>query len=159
MALTEHEAPVVLALLQEYFRVPNNDAIRDPIKTIGHEKKCHQTLRVLLMFHDLSWPFSSDANGFFTQELWLANIQDINSWRTRCETWMYEFHAQLWTRQYPASAGFVAVTNPDLSGVSSKIWDFGTLLHNTTTPTTCIGPGIPAYQVTIPVESVFWNPR
>ncbi|CAG8619481.1 10066_t:CDS:2, partial [Funneliformis caledonium] len=75
--------------------------------------------------------------------------------------------AMLWTRQnvsptapagYTAPAGFIVSTNPNLPRVSFRLWDFGTLLYGTTNATACIAPGLPAYQVTIPIEDVFWNP-
>ncbi|GES91968.1 hypothetical protein GLOIN_2v1734856 [Rhizophagus clarus] len=109
----------------------------------------------------------------------IANTQDIGAWNTRCELWMREQYvryvfgikldnvrnngnrsmlARLWTRENPAPAGFVAVTNPDLPGVSVKSWDFGTLLYGTNNPTTCTQPGLPLYQVTIPIQAVFWDP-
>ncbi|RIB13870.1 hypothetical protein C2G38_2196716 [Gigaspora rosea] len=100
----------------------------------------------------------------------------------RCENWMHERYircvfgiklgkkishqdqvhrsmiTKLWTRQ--ALAGSVLSTNLTLAGagVHVKTWDFGTLLYGTFTPTNCISANLPAYQVTIPVLDIFWNP-
>ncbi|CAG8545112.1 4866_t:CDS:2 [Cetraspora pellucida] len=126
-------------------------------------------------------PPPSDANGFSHARIIVevANTQDIRTWNTRCELWMREQYvryvfgikldivrnngnrsmlARLWTRENPAPAGFVAVTNPNLPGVSVKNWDFGTLLYGTNNPTTCTRAGLPIYQVTIPIPAVFWDP-
>ncbi|CAG8563962.1 16180_t:CDS:2 [Racocetra fulgida] len=67
-------------------------------------------------------------------------------------------NAKLWTRQ--ALAESVLSTNLTLAGagVHVKTWDFGTLRYGTFTPTNCISANLPAYQVTIPVLDIFWNP-
>ncbi|RIB17977.1 hypothetical protein C2G38_2037281 [Gigaspora rosea] len=131
-------------------------------------------------------PPPSNTNGFSHARIIveIANAQDIPTWNTRCELWMHEQYvryvfgikldfirnnghrsmlARLWTRENPAPPGFVAVTNPNLPGVSvknaSKIsWDFGTLLYGTDNPTACIRAGLLNYQVTIPISAVFWDP-
>ncbi|CAG8725641.1 6471_t:CDS:2 [Rhizophagus irregularis] len=66
--------------------------------------------------------------------------------------------ARLWTRMNPILAGFVALTDPTLPGVSVKFWDFGTLQYSGDNPTGCIRAGLPNYQTTILVLAVFWNP-
>ncbi|CAG8470640.1 850_t:CDS:2 [Funneliformis caledonium] len=75
--------------------------------------------------------------------------------------------ATLWTRQnvsptapvgYVAPPGFTVSTDPNLPRVSFRTWDFGTLLYGTTNANACTAPNLPAYQVTIPIEDVFWNP-
>ncbi|PKY55039.1 hypothetical protein RhiirA4_474234 [Rhizophagus irregularis] len=43
--------------------------------------------------------------------------------------------ARLWTLMNPVSAGFVALTDPNLPGVSVKFWDFGTLQYGSNNPT------------------------
>ncbi|PKC06160.1 hypothetical protein RhiirA5_419964 [Rhizophagus irregularis] len=66
--------------------------------------------------------------------------------------------ARLWTCMNPILAGFVALTDPTLPGVSVKFWDFGTLQYSGDNPTGCIRAGLPNYQTTILVLAVFWNP-
>ncbi|CAB4382476.1 unnamed protein product [Rhizophagus irregularis] len=46
--------------------------------------------------------------------------------------------ARLWTRMNPVSAGFVALTDSTLPGVSVKFWDFDTLQYGGNNPTGCI---------------------
>ncbi|RHZ52445.1 hypothetical protein Glove_461g79 [Diversispora epigaea] len=99
----------------------------------------------------------------------IGNTQSITSWEARCENWMHEIYvryvfgvkldnAKLWTRR--ALAGSVLSTDLTLAevGVHVKTWDFGTLQYGTHTPTDCTRINLPAYQVTIPVSDVFWNP-
>ncbi|RHZ81670.1 hypothetical protein Glove_117g31 [Diversispora epigaea] len=112
----------------------------------------------------------------------IGNIRNTASWETRCENWMHENYvrcvfgvklddsislqgrahrsmiAKLWTRR--ALAGSVLSTDPTLAGVGVRVktWDFGTLQYGTYTPTNCTRVNLPAYQVTIPVSDVFWNP-
>ncbi|CAJ0763256.1 15027_t:CDS:2 [Entrophospora sp. SA101] len=63
----------------------------------------------------------------------------------------------LWTRQIPAPPT-VSRAVPTLPGVFTQKWDFGTLQYNSNQATGCNGPGIPAYQVNIPISNVFWDP-
>ncbi|CAG8456801.1 10682_t:CDS:2 [Ambispora leptoticha] len=39
-----------------------------------------------------------------------------------------------------------------------RVWDFGTLQKGSQVATGCNAPNLPAYQVSIPVSDVFWNP-
>ena len=41
--------------------------------------------------------------------------------------------------------------------LSKKQWDFGTV-HKGNRPTGCNAPGIPAYQISIPISDVFYDP-
>ncbi|CAG8610001.1 5549_t:CDS:2, partial [Racocetra persica] len=37
-------------------------------------------------------------------------------------------------------------------------WEFGTHSRGNNNPTACNAPGLPAFQVNIPVSEVFWDP-
>ncbi|CAB4437754.1 unnamed protein product [Rhizophagus irregularis] len=53
---------------------------------------------------------------------------------------------------YAVLLGFTALMNPNLLR-----WDFSTLLYGTTNATACTSLNLTAYQMTIPIEDVFWN--
>ena len=37
-------------------------------------------------------------------------------------------------------------------------WDFGTLQKQLQIPTACNAPGLPQYQIQVPVSEIFWDP-
>nr|CAG8632710.1 10095_t:CDS:2 [Entrophospora candida] len=63
--------------------------------------------------------------------------------------------ARLYTRQTTPSPNHVAIIGQP--GVYFEEWEFGTLDVNGNA-TACNGLGLPAYQINIPVQEVFWNP-
>ncbi|RHZ83407.1 hypothetical protein Glove_94g18 [Diversispora epigaea] len=128
MANIEHS--IAAAILFRYFDIPNNDeTIFSPIKIVGISGQQYVAVFPCTPYVPRpNVPHSGPPPSY-------AN-------------------AQLWTRQNSAPA----VTNPNLPGVSVKMWEFGTLLYDTTIPTTCTRPGMPAYQVTIPVAITEWVP-
>ncbi|CAJ0911568.1 8618_t:CDS:2, partial [Entrophospora sp. SA101] len=63
--------------------------------------------------------------------------------------------ARLYTRQTTPSPNHVAIIGQP--GVYFEEWEFGTLDVNGNA-TACNGLGLPAYQINITVQEVFWNP-
>ncbi|RHZ90263.1 hypothetical protein Glove_1g48 [Diversispora epigaea] len=68
---------------------------------------------------------------------------------------MCEVAARLYTRQAIPLPNHVTVIGQP--GIYFEEWEFGTLDVNGH-GTACTGPGLPAYQVNIPIQEVFWNP-
>nr|CAG8560788.1 9050_t:CDS:2 [Entrophospora candida] len=197
MANSDHEC--VISVLQECFRVPNNNVICGPIKVYGqpfHYNPINITEKMapdVAVYPNIAYvprpgvlhpgPPPSDTNGLPHARIIceIANAQNIATWNRRCENWMREQYvrcvvgikldiirsyqgqvhrsmiAMLWTRQIPAPPT-VSRAVPTLPGVFTQKWDFGTLQYNSNQATGCNGPGIPAYQVNIPISNVFWDP-
>ncbi|CAB5199635.1 unnamed protein product [Rhizophagus irregularis] len=44
-------------------------------------------------------------------------------------------------------------------GMASQKWEFGTVQKRSNNPTGCIALGNPAYQVTIPISDLFYDPQ
>ncbi|CAB4489315.1 unnamed protein product [Rhizophagus irregularis] len=174
-------------MLADIFRIPNNGVRRRPIKVLeqsyhfnlinSREKRAQDiavcpSTRIIArpnISHpgpppsDLDWP---------TLRILMHGIQNV---KCGCASDTYNFVfgikldrirnngnrsmlARLWTCMNPILAGFVALTDPTLPGVSVKFWDFGTLQYSGDNPTGCIRAGLPNYQTTILVLAVFWNP-
>ncbi|CAG8488235.1 16472_t:CDS:2, partial [Acaulospora colombiana] len=109
----------------------------------------------------------------------VATYQSVALWEEKCKNWMHEQYvrcvlgiklygirkgshhrsmtAKLWTHQRPAPPA-VSSTEPTMPGIFVQEWDFGTLQYNSSQPTGCTGANIPAYQISIPVSDVFWDP-
>ncbi|CAG8537330.1 14850_t:CDS:2, partial [Cetraspora pellucida] len=109
----------------------------------------------------------------------VASSQSVALWGEKCKNWMHEQYvrcvlgiklhdirkgghhrsmtAKLWTRQRPAPPA-VSATVPTMPGIFVQEWDFGTLQYNSSQATGCTGANIPAYQISIPVSDVFWDP-
>ncbi|GES88783.1 hypothetical protein GLOIN_2v1789506 [Rhizophagus clarus] len=167
MANADHEAAV--SVLMDYFKVPNNGVLfNPPIKVLGQPFHFNPTGQGEKMTPDVAvypdtahvprpgiqhpGPPPSDTNGLPHARIIVevANTQSLDDLNKRCE----KLRAG-----YAAPPGFTPSTKPNLQRVSLKSWDFGTLLSGTTNASACNNQAIAAFQVTIPIEDVFWNPQ
>ncbi|RGB38771.1 hypothetical protein C1646_755265 [Rhizophagus diaphanus] len=155
MASTEHKA--ILSMLADIFRVPNNGVRREPIKVLGQSckgsfQKRAQDIAVCPSTRIIAKPnipHPGPLPRLFPCKNYCGSSQHSGNHENR------SMLARLWMRENPVPAGFVALTDPNLPGVSVKEWDFGTLQYVGNTSTACIRAGLPNYQVTIPVSAVF----
>ncbi|CAG8718058.1 13498_t:CDS:2, partial [Cetraspora pellucida] len=195
MAYTSHED--VISYLQDCFKEPNNKLVIkiqkfpiDHYNPIGIGEKITPDIAVrpreCLVQRASPYPdfprgdFKSNSHARIICEV--ANIQKIDLWNTRCETWMHEEYvrcvlgvkiypkininrivhqpiiARLWVRQ--ALPGGILSSNTTLAenGIYVKEWECGTIHHNTHAPTGCNAPNNNEFQVTIPVRDAFWDP-
>ncbi|UZO10349.1 uncharacterized protein OCT59_001938 [Rhizophagus irregularis] len=110
----------------------------------------------------------------------VAYTEDLNFLHKKCTNWMLEGYvryvlgikiyekrkgsinqtltARLYSRVAAPPTGPAATAVTTLSGVFYQEWDFGTVQFGNNLPTGCNALNIIAYQVTIPVSEIFWDP-
>ncbi|CAG8824598.1 20693_t:CDS:2, partial [Cetraspora pellucida] len=183
MANREHEA--VVSVLFKCFDRPNNSVIHGPIEIygqpyhynpIGHGEKiapdiavCPSNAHVLRPLIRHPGPLLGRAHARIICEV--ATAQGFDLWNTKCETWMHEEYVRCvlgiklgskrnigTTRGAPAES--VLSINANLAGVYVTEWDFSTIQYNnnTSTLTGCNASNLNAFQVTIPISDVFYDP-
>ncbi|GBC47516.2 hypothetical protein GLOIN_2v1873541 [Rhizophagus irregularis DAOM 181602=DAOM 197198] len=175
MPLPVHAA--VVSMLQDFFKIPNGRVIRDPPITVlgapSHYDPSDNTY-TLKTYADVT----KNYHGRIFCEV--AYTEDLNFLHKKCTNWMLEGYvryvlgikiyekrkgsinqtltARLYSRVAAPPTGPAATAVTTLSGVFYQEWDFGTVQFGNNLPTGCNALNIIAYQVTIPVSEIFWDP-
>ncbi|CAG8663532.1 7591_t:CDS:2, partial [Paraglomus brasilianum] len=149
----------VIELLIDYFKIPNGGIILNaPIKVeinSAHYRPYGRGLGRRPSRHLEIPPVDRGGRPHARIMCEIAVSQSCDDLKAKCERWMRQEYA-LWSRQAVPTHRQVAVAGRP--GVFVEEWDFGTIDYHNHLATACIGPGLPNYQITIPVRDVFWNP-
>ncbi|CAG8477450.1 12420_t:CDS:2 [Acaulospora colombiana] len=127
--MADGEHESIVSLLQNYFKIPNGGDIENPpIDVVGQ-------------------PFHYCPSG--SGEKIAPDIAVYPS----------EVYVPKPTLLHPGPPPSDRIAKLWRQGVSEfQEWDFGTLQKVSQVATGCNAPNLPAYQVSIPVSDVFWNP-
>ncbi|RHZ47099.1 hypothetical protein Glove_593g20 [Diversispora epigaea] len=174
--IVEMEGPEhtsVIELLIDYFKIPNgvevNSVRKNPFgclifgcnqfynlfttSTPPRQRRFGCTVRPRLSQRHLEIP-PVDKGGRPHARIMceIAVSQSYADLKAKCERWMRQEYAMLWS---PTPKQVTVARQP---GVFVEEWNFGTIDYYNVLTTACAGPGLPNYQINIPVHNVFWNP-
>ncbi|CAG8483297.1 10466_t:CDS:2 [Scutellospora calospora] len=97
----------------------------------------------------------------------IAVAQNAHGWKNKCALWMNQEYVRcvlgikLYNLRTTRTNGYF---NRSMKaklwrqGVATRKWHFGTVQKGNNLSTGCNAPGIPAYQINIPIGDVFYDP-
>ncbi|GBC05111.1 hypothetical protein RclHR1_06040002 [Rhizophagus clarus] len=186
MSLREHAATV--SLLQRYFNLPNGNTIWNPTIDVSgddfHFSPAGNGVRIaadIAVYPSMSYvpkpptpglgPPPSDIRGNPHARIMceVASGQSAANWKNKCSLWMTQPYVrcvlgiklyELRTTRDPQGR-FNRRMKAKLwrQGMASQKWEFGTVQKRNNNPTGCVALGNPAYQVTIPISDLFYDPQ
>ncbi|CAG8762717.1 12865_t:CDS:2 [Cetraspora pellucida] len=185
MCTQVHE--VVVALLQRYFNVPNGNEIADPsILVLGqplHPSPNADGLKIapdIAVYSDEAYvprppntglgPPPSDTIGNSHARIIceVAVSQNYRGLKNKCALWMsqqyvrYVLGIKLYdlrtTRNTHGQFNRSMKAKLWRQGMPTRKWHFGTMQKGSSQPTGCNARGNPEYQISIPINDVFYDP-
>ncbi|PKY45733.1 hypothetical protein RhiirA4_460389 [Rhizophagus irregularis] len=174
MSSREHAATA--SLLQRYFNLPNGNNVWNPVIDVYGDASAD-----VVVYPAKSYvpdppipglgPPPCDTRGHSHARIIceVAVGQNVAYWKNKCALWMTQPYVrcvlgiklyELRTTRDPLGR-FNRRMKAKLwrQGMAPQKWEFGTVQKCSNIPTGCVALGNPAYQVTIPISDLFYDPQ
>ncbi|RHZ75718.1 hypothetical protein Glove_212g57 [Diversispora epigaea] len=186
MSDPEHDR--VVALLQRYFNIPNNNVLfNPPIEVSGDGFHFSPSGTGELIASDVSVypnnnhvkqpriPYPGPPPGNKNDDphariiCEVGNGQSTLNWTAKCQLWMKQvyvryvlgikLHSKRDTRDIQGRYHRAMTARLWEQGIADyQEWEFGTLRRGSNVPTACNAPDLPLFRIDIPIAQVFWDP-
>ncbi|CAB4379900.1 unnamed protein product [Rhizophagus irregularis] len=153
--MSSRELAATVSLLQRYFNLPNGDIIWYPtIDVYGdafHFSPAGNGVKIaadVVVYPAKSYvpdppiPGLGPPHGNSHARINCIKLYELHTTQDPQRRFNQRMKAKLWRQ-----------------GMASQKWEFGTVQKRSNNPTGCIALGNPAYQVTIPISDLFYDPQ